>query len=434
MDLDFLEVDSGKILDDTLNLLEQAVASPLYPGDERRIFGEALAMVISTMTQTLNDGCRQRLLRYARGEILDALGENRGVARIQPSKAETVLQFSISTPLTSNLIIPAGTKVTGQKMGYDFVTTQTVVLPAGLMSINTSAESIEGGSQYNDLDIGELNVLVDSTQLPQISEVKNLTITMGGGNVEPDDIYRERIRTAENKLSCGTQTSYLYWTLSANAKVVDAAISTGEEIVQVTKPIQDGKIFLNGINVLEGTLKADVDFTMTRDADDLITLTTDSEKSHAHISFTRQRDGVVVIRPILAGGEIPSEDVLEDVREVLSRPEVKPLTDHIQVVAPTPVYYDIEIEYWTSLLQEADIVQAVEGTGGAIQDYVLWQDSTMDQDINPDQLLKRILCPHDGRVGALRAQVIQPSYTELKAIEVAKWSGKVIAKHKVKGR
>ncbi|MDE5758626.1 MAG: hypothetical protein K2H85_08440, partial [Allobaculum sp.] len=85
MDINFLEVDSGKILDDTLNLLEQANSAPLYAGDERRIFGEALAMVINTMAQTINDGCRQRLLRYARGEVLDALGENRGVERILPS-------------------------------------------------------------------------------------------------------------------------------------------------------------------------------------------------------------------------------------------------------------------------------------------------------------------------------------------------------------
>lgn len=433
MDINFLETDHGKVLDDILSLLNQATSSPLYPGDERRVFGEALAMVINTMFQTINDRSRQRLLRYARGEVLDALGENRGVSRIQPSKAETVLCFSLSAPATSNLILPAGIRVTG-KSGYYFITTQTVVLPAGLTSINIPAQSSDGGSQFNGIEAGELNVLVDTAEVPQVSEVKNLTITMGGGNIEDDDTYRERIRTAENRLSCGTQTSYLYWTLSANAKIVDANISTGEELIQTTKPIEDGKIFLNGIGILEGTIKADVNFALTRDTDDLITLTTSSTAKEAHISFTRKRDGVVVVRPILAGGEIPDEEILEDVREVLLKPEVKPLTDYIEVVAPTPIYYDIEIEYWTSLLQEAEIVKAIEGVGGAVQDYVLWQDSAMDQDINPDQLLRRILCPHDGRIGAMRAKVIKPEYTELKSTEVAKWSGKLTARHQVKGR
>lgn len=449
MDINFLETNSGKILDDTLNLLEQANAAPLYPGDERRVFGEALAMVINTMFQTINDGCRQRLLRYARGEVLDALGENRGVERILPSKAETILQFSVSKPHAYNLIIPAGLRVAGQANLF-FETTKTVVLAAGTSSINAPASSIEGGSQYNNIEVGELDTIVDKSTAPQINEVKNLTMTSGGGNVEPDDIYRERIRTAENKLSCGTESSYLFWTLSANSKIVDAAISTGEELVEVIKPIVDGKVYLNGIGMIDGTLEADANFTIEKQEDGLVILNIEEneeelleedlledeepveEPQELFISFKRKRDGMVVVRPILAGGEVPTEDILEDVREVLSRPDIKPLTDYVQVLAPTPVYYDINIEYWTTPLQEAEVVKAIEGAGGAIDDYVYWQDSAMDQDINPDQLLKRILCPHDGKIGATRAVILEPEYIELKSTEVAKWSGKLKVTHHVK--
>ena len=435
MDINFLEVDSGKILDDTLNLLEQANSAPLYPGDERRIFGEALAMVLNSMFQTINDGCRQRLLRYARGEVLDALGEYRCVQRILPSKAETILQFRVESPQASNVIIPAGVRVTDAN-SFFFETTKTVVLASGTLFVNAPASSIEGGSQYNGIEIGELNTIVDKSTIPQISQVKNLVMTSGGGNVESDDTYRERIRTAENKLSCGTESSYLFWTLSANPKIVDAAVSTGEELVEAVKPIVDGKVYLNGIGMVEGTLEAEVDFKIEKHDDELVILNIDQENEdetpeELFISFKRKRDGVVVIRPILAGGEVPTEDVLEDVREVLFRPEVKPLTDYVQVVAPDLVFYDIELEYWTDILTEADTIQAIEDPDGAISQYIYWQDSTAGQSINPDQLLKRVLCPTVG-TGALRARVIKPEYKELAKTEVAKWSGQLKISHKTR--
>lgn len=45
-DLKFIETDAGKVYDTILGDLENGVREPLYPGDERRIFGESLAQVI----------------------------------------------------------------------------------------------------------------------------------------------------------------------------------------------------------------------------------------------------------------------------------------------------------------------------------------------------------------------------------------------------
>ncbi len=432
MDINFLEVDSGKILDDVLSQLEQHVQEPLYPGDERRIFGEALAMVINAQVQTINDGCRQRLLRYARGDVLDALGENRGVSRIRPTPAETILQFSVENVLTMNVIIPAGIRVTGPDNLF-FKTTQTVVLQAGKKTVNAPAESIDGGSQYNEIAVGKLDTIVDKSEIARISGVTNLVETFGGGNIEDDEALRERIRTAENAASCGTESSYRYWTISANAKIVDAAVSASEEIVRVEKTAKDAKVYLCAPDLIPGTLKVDCSYSvLSTDDDGLVTLAVDPTITTVTCSYRRKKDGVVTIMPILAGGEIPDDDVLDDVREVLNRPEVKPLTDKIEVLAPKTVPYDIELEYWTTSLDEAEVVQTIEGSGGVIDDYIFWQDST-SQDINPDQLAKRVLCPHTGGTGATRARVILPVYRELDKTEVAKWSGKLTVRHSVRG-
>ena len=43
-ELYFINTDAGRVSEDVLEDLENGVSEPLYPGDERRIFGEALSL------------------------------------------------------------------------------------------------------------------------------------------------------------------------------------------------------------------------------------------------------------------------------------------------------------------------------------------------------------------------------------------------------
>ena len=70
--------------------------------------------------------------------------------------------------------------------------------------------------------------------------------------------------------------------------------------------------------------------------------------------------------------------------------------DMVQVAAPSVEYYDIELTYWMTKATESEVVQNVEASGGAIDQYIYWQGSSLDQDINSDELRKLILCPHWG--------------------------------------
>ena len=71
---------------------------------------------------------------------------------------------------------------------------------------------------------------------------------------------------------------------------------------------------------------------------------------------------------------------------------------------------------------------------GAINRYIYWQGSTLDQDINPDELRKLILCPHwvENPIGATRVIITKPEYKELPSTTVAKFSGKINVQHVVK--
>ena len=445
-EIKFIETDAKKVLDTVLEELENGVNDPLYPGDERRIFGEALAPVVVAIYNTVNDACRQRLLRYSRGTVLDALGENRDTTRLDPTYATTTLRFAIDEPVASNIIIPAGLRVTGDFVRY-FLTDSTAVLYAGAQFVDVTATAENGGSEYNDIAPGELVNIVDVSEVPLIDSVTNITAAEGGGDMESDDAYRERIREAENRLStAGTAKAYKYWALSASPLVTDAVVESETEKISRTLKTYARHAFQGGANLLPDTLvvylpdgteaTAGTDYTATYD-DELLTLALSGALANAEsveIEIVRDMVGRVKIVPICAGGELPDEEVLADVLAACSADDVKPLTDKVQVQAPDVELYDIELTYYTTKADESEVVQNVEGSGGAIDRYIYWQGSTLSQDINPDELWELIKCPNweEGLKGATRVEITKPEYKELPSTTVAKFSGSLKVQHIVK--
>lgn len=435
-ELNFIETSAAEIWDEVLEELENGVAEPLYPGDERRIFGEALTQVIVAVYSAVNDACRQKMLQYARDDVLDAIGETRDVERLDPTYATTTLRFSVETVNPSNLVIPAGVRASNDFEHY-FATDATAVLPAGSLYVDVPATATEGGSDYNGIAPNEICRIIDVSQVPLIDAVANLTETDGGGDIEDDDSYRERIREAENKLStAGPAKAYKYWALSANSLVSDVVVISEKETLTETLTVYGGRIFRGGDTLLPDTLKVyktggtqaveGTDYTKEY-TNDLLTITlagTLASQSTVDIEIERDMRGRVKIVPICAGGELPSEDVLADVLAVCSSDDVKPLTDLVTVEAPSVETYDIELTYYTTSANESAVVSAVEGSGGAIDSYVYWQDSALDQDINPSELMKLIL-----NAGATRVEITSPVYTELGETTVAKFSGTATVTH-----
>ena len=442
-ELNFIETDDGTLVDTVLEELENGVNEPLYPGDERRIFGEALAQVIVAVYNTVNDACRQKMLRYARGSVLDAIGETRDVYRNTPTKATVTLSFGVTEAVASNIVIPAGLRVTGDFKHY-FITDTTVVLPAGSLEVEVTATAEEGGADYNDIAPGNINKVVDVSDIPMIDHVSNVDATEGGGDEEEDEPFRERIREAENRLStAGPAKAYKYFALSANPLVSDAVVESETERIRRELKVYDGHAFQGGANLLPETLvvfgsdgSEEKSYEATYE-DELLTLRVWGrllDGDTITIEVSRKMYGRVKIVPICAGGEIPDEDVLADVLAACTADDVKPLTDHVQVAAPDVELYDIELTYWTTKANEAEVVRNVEGSGGAIDRYIFWQGSELDRDINPDELWKLIVCPHweDGLTGATRAVITSPVYTELPKTTVAKFSGNLKVSHIVK--
>lgn len=371
---DFLETDSKEIHDSILDFVMDEVDEPLYPGDERRMFAEAVILVLVQVYNSMNDTAKQKTLQYARGYVLDAIGEQKNTKRLKATAATDMFRFSLSAAQTTNTIIPEGTRITPDGEIY-FTTSAAAVLQAGSLYVDVEAKCMTVGEEYNGLAAGTVNVLVDL--IPYIASVENLNGTSGGDDGEPypwedggagDERYRERIRIAPYPYSvAATESSIRYFALSADPDVIDVAV------------------YSPGGNQ-------------------------------------------IYVYPLMKDGVVPTEDDLEKIQAVFGD-DVRLMTDVITVKAPTQKMYDIELKYYYAAANEAQAIKTVEGTGGAIELYKEWQAGALGRAINPDYLRKLILAPADGTSAVDRVEITAPAFETIAASEFAKCSGKIIVTH-----
>ena len=447
MSNEFITTDADLIYEDVITALEAGVSEPLYPGDERRIFGEALVPLFVCMYNAMNDAARQKMLRYARGETLDALGERVGVERLTPTEAATVLRFSLNSAIMENVIIPQGTRATSDNTRY-FATTRTAVIEAGQLYVEVEAVSEGGGTQFNDIAVGAINVLVDL--IAYVDNVRNTEITFGGADQEDDDSLRERIRVAPSKLStAGPVNGYRYWAMSADSSIADVTVKSEQEKITKILTVDNYKAYKGGGDLIAESLvvyltdgstpaTAGKDYAATYE-DDLLTIVLLGGgllrvAKELKIEIEKTNEGVVKIVPICENGELPDETILAKVLAACSASEVRPLTDRVVVEAPKVHEYDIELTYYTTAATEGACIQTVEGEGGAVNQYIEWQAGVLGRHINPDKLRALILAPTgDAAVGATRVVVTSPEFTELNNTTIARFSGNKIIRHEVSG-
>ena len=378
-DIHLTTTDATTIYNTLIAALEKGAGEPLYPGDERRIFGEGLVAVFVALYNSLDDTGRQTLLRYARGEVLDAIGERLDVHRLEGSPAKTTMRFSVSTPQPNNIIIPKWTKVTPDSDHY-FATDEIAVLQAGAYSVEIPTSAVSNGTEYNGYAPGTITTLVDL--IPYIESVTNITATAGGDDGEPyteegDNRLRERIRLAPaSRSTAGPEQAYIYWAMTADSSIIDARAVSETETISRTLTVYDGHAFIGGGRLLPDTLIVkehgestagveDTDYTVDY-TDDLLTIELKGALTDAtslDITTTRTLEGCVKIVPLLEGGAVPDESILEKVLEACNASDIRPLTDVVTAVAPEVITYDIEIVYYTTPETEAEVVANVEGTG-----------------------------------------------------------------------
>lgn len=374
----FTETDAATLYDAFITKLQTDTGEQMYPGDERRIFTESLVGMLVIAFNTIDDTAKQSLLKYARGDVLDALGY--GIAdRLEAGHATTTLKFELDTASDYDISIPQGTRAeTGN--GLKFETVEAATIPQGSLFVEVGARAVEGGEKYNGYLAGAVDTMTDIITF--VTAVSNTTETSGGYDGESDDDYRERIQLAYTKFStAGPRNAYKYWALSADSSIADAYIAN---------PSANN----------------------------------------------------IVVSVITNDGQLPDNALNALVEQSVTADDVRPLGDLVTVTAPTASNYDIEVTYYVKAENESEAVAAIESEEytdasgntikGAFEQYRLWQDTKIERDINPSKLIELMMNPAgDGSIaGAERVELISPTYTQLTGAVVAHL-GTITATHVV---
>lgn len=324
----------------------------LSPSDPNRITLYAHALELYQVEQYIDRAGKQDLIKYSYAEFLDNLGAGRGVTRKQPTPATTTLRFTLSGPRPTVVGIPEGTQVTDGNLVY-FETVGYAEVAIGDTTVDVDAVCTEDGEQGNELLAGQVNVMVDL--VPYVDHVENLTTTTGGADLESDASLAERIYLAPSGYSvAGPDDAYKYW-----AKTYSQAIGD----VKVTSP---------------NPVEVKVQFVMTN-------------------------------------GDLPTSTMINGLQEYLGNKNIRPLTDKVEVAAPGTVKFNIDLEYFVNQSDQSKAGTIQAEVVNAIQEYIEWQTRTIGRDINPSELIKKVMA-----AGAKRVTVTAPAFTTVPDTSVAR--------------
>ncbi|HAT2167656.1 TPA: baseplate protein [Citrobacter freundii] len=291
---DFIERDADKITTEMIAKYEADTGKTLYPAQAERLLIDLWSYREQLLRVAVQEAAKQNLVRFARKPMIDYLGEQVGVYRLDAQPATIPLQFAVEEPPVFDVLIPAGTRVSASD-SVIFATDSDVIMKAGLLLVNVTATCTEPGTVGNDWQPAQVSQLLDELDNLDL-QVTNLVASSGGSEEEDDDHLRERIILApESFTNAGSRGAYRFHAMSAHPAIVDVA---------VLSPVP----------------------------------------------------GTVELYPLLSTG-LPSDSILTLVESVCSDEKVRPLTDTVRGKSPVQVDYTIDARLTIYYGQDAESVE-----------------------------------------------------------------------------
>ena len=335
-DVQFAELNPEVITRHLVSFYEEAARQDgvenwrLFDGDKRRLFLLSLAYYLTEQNNAIDQAGKMNLLRFSEGAFLDQLAGLYGERgkRLLAAMAVTTIEFTLSAPRPSAIIIEQGSRVSPGNNIF-FATDRAAVINPGEMSVQVTATCLEPGAKGNGFEPGEINILVDRNS-PFVESAVNVTTSMMGADIESDDEYRQRVWMLPESFSvAGPDGAYMFWAMTASQEIVDVGVTSPEP-------------------------------------------------------------GEVNLFPLMRNGELPTQDVLNRVLEICSDRTRRPLTDLVHAIQPDIVTYNVDFTYWISRENVSAAWQIQEDVQRVTLEYTQWQKSALRRDINPDQLIRRV--------------------------------------------
>ncbi|MDO4647639.1 MAG: baseplate J/gp47 family protein [Eubacteriales bacterium] len=236
-ELHYITYDSEEIWKEMMVNYVEAGGDIVYPGDEKEILLRGVLANVVQILAGVDNALRMQTLRYAAGDYLDALGENRGCERIKAKPAKATVMIS-TNPTGGSATLEAGTKMTADGVVF-YQLDEDLELSGFKQSLTANISAVEAGTEGNGLISGTEMVLTITS--PNVSRIVCTEAATGGAIKEDDASYRERIRTyGLASVTTGPSSQYETVVKAYSANVLDAkAINTGEGQVGVYVILKD---------------------------------------------------------------------------------------------------------------------------------------------------------------------------------------------------
>lgn len=344
---EFVKIDPAALEAELIARYEKKSGKTLYPAQIERLFIDQICYATSRLQMGIQHAGEQLLVRFATGPILDYLGELVATPRLLAKSARCTLRFDMPAAVTQPLLIPVGTRVSTQDAKLTFITDRDAVIAVNQLHVTVTATCLSPGEQGNGWAVGQISAL-GNPPAPGLT-ASNITVTADGVEDEDDDRYRERIILAPEAFSnAGSRAAYRYHALAVHQSIIDVAVHGPDE---------------------------------------------------------GQPDGHVALYPLTTEG-LPSDDLLQQVKNQVSGEKVRPLCDTVKTLAPNEVAYQIKAQI--TFYASADRASSMAVAQAAAESYAVERRAGLGLDLVPEQLTAALQVN-----GVYRADLELPALREL---------------------
>ena len=332
----------------------------LQPADDQSIMLSAAATYMEWIMEHVQAAGEQTMLKDTWGEAEENKAAMVGLSRKDATAATTTLRFTLSEARDTVTSIPEGSTASSTNGEIYFETTEYAEIPIGETSVDVPAECTLTGVIGNGYEAGSINSMTDI--IAYVESVANTTTSAGGTDAESDDDLKERIFLAPSSLSvAGPDDAYIYWCKAYNSNI-------GNVVVDSPSPV------------------------------------------------------VVNIYFVMKDGSLPEEEVIKGLSEFLQDGNIRPLTDKVTVAAPAIQTFDVNVKYYINSSDSSKAVTIQSDVDQAVADYITWQSQVIGRDINPDELVKRMV-----EAGAKRVEITSPVFTTVSNLSIPQIGSKTVS-------
>lgn len=346
-EIQVVDTDPQRIIDSLTALFEQYTGTRVYPASPTKLFILSIAYTLIQERVLTNWAINQCIPSRADGTNLDGLAElTFQRERRKATAARCTMKFTISEAQASAVLIPGGTRITDENRTVYWATEEDWYILPGETEIDIQVVCQTAGAVGNGWKPGTISYLVDV--FDYYTSCRNTTESDGGSDAMSDAELYEAMRLSMDALStAGPEGAYTYFAKTVSSEIADVSACTSAP-------------------------------------------------------------GTVTIFAIGKDGRPVSEELKQKILETCSADDRRPMTDLVKMAEPVDVTYNVDLTYYLprATVRNSSAIEAA--VTKAVAEFNTWQCGRLGRDINPSELIRRIMA-----TGVKRVEVRSPAFQVL---------------------